>query len=353
MNQRSYKKANLPPRMRARHRPNGVTYYYYDLGGKPRKEKALGTNYVVAMREWAKLEQTKPIYNPTFNDAVNTYRVDVLPYKSNRSQEDNLNEFPYLIEFFGDAPLEEIKPLNIRQYLNWRCNKAKEWLERNNRKITPTSGQVRANREISLFSHIFNHARETGLTNAPNPCLGVSKFSEKGRDVYVEDDTYMKVWKVAQEPLRDAMDLAYLTGQRPADTVSMSEHDIKDGYLHIKQGKSGAKIRIAIEGELAAVLERIRKRRSKFKIVSARLVVSKYGKPVVGRTVSAWLQEARKKVGVTTEEFQFRDLRAKAGTDKDDAHGIAAAKDQLGHKSERMTAHYIRHRRGKKVSPTR
>ena len=31
----------------------------------------------------------------------------------------------------------------------------------------------------------------------------------------------------------------------------------------------------------------------------------------------------------------------------------AAAKDQLGHTSENMTRHYVRHRRGKKVMPTK
>jgi hypothetical protein len=33
----------------------------------------------------------------------------------------------------------------------------------------------------------------------------------------------------ANEPLRDAMDWAYLTGQRPADTLRMTAHDIIDG----------------------------------------------------------------------------------------------------------------------------
>ncbi len=56
------------------------------------------------------------------------------------------------------------------------------------------------------------------------------------------------------------MDLAYLTGQRPADTVALTEHDIKDGYLHVKQGKMGKKIRIEVVGELADVLQRIRAR---------------------------------------------------------------------------------------------
>lgn len=51
--------------------------------------------------------------------------------------------------------------------------------------------------------------------------------------------------------------------------------------------------------------------------------------------------------------FQFRDLRAKAGTDTEQSRGMAAAKDQLGHTYEGMTAHYVRHRLGKLVKPTK
>ena len=51
--------------------------------------------------------------------------------------------------------------------------------------------------------------------------------------------------------------------------------------------------------------------------------------------------------------FQFRDLRAKAGTDKEESSGMAAAKDQLGHADEKMTQSYVRHRKGKLVKPTK
>lgn len=353
MGRKAYKNTNLPPRMRARPRSNGVTYYFYDLGGKPRKEKALGSNYIAALQEWAKLEQVKPVHNPTFNDAAQMYMIDVIPTKAARTQEDNLKELPNLLEFFDGAPLGEIKPINIRQFLTWRCRKAREWLLEHGRKVEADSGQVRANREKALFSHVFNYARDTGLTDEPNPCAGVSSYTEDGRDVYVSDALFDAAWNAAPDPLRDALDLAYLTGQRPADTVALSDHDIRDGYLHIKQGKRGAKLRIEVTGKLKDVIERIRARRNAFKIVTTYLVVSKYGRPVQRRTVSEWLKQVRKATGIPADDFQFRDLRAKAGTDKEDSQGMAAAKDQLGHANESMTRHYVRHRLGKKVSPTR
>ncbi|WP_196489383.1 hypothetical protein [Burkholderia territorii] len=63
--------------------------------------------------------------------------------------------------------------------------------------------------------------------------------------MYVEDDLFQKVWNAADQPLRDAMDLAYLTGQRPADTLKFDERDIKDGELWVEQGKRGKRLRIS------------------------------------------------------------------------------------------------------------
>lgn len=63
---------------------------------------------------------------------------------------------------------------------------------------------------------------------------------------------------------------------------------------------------------------------------------------------------AREAVGVPKSEFQMRDLRAKAGTDKDESSGdILQARDQLGHTTVVMTEQYTRNRKGKKVTPTK
>lgn len=284
---------------------------------------------------------------PTFVDAARRYRLEVIPTKAPRTQKDNLVELENLLAFFGDppAPLDEIRPKHVRQYLDQRGQKAR----------------VRANREKALFSHVFNMARAWGLTDAENPCRGVEGFSEPGRDVYVDDEVYAALWAEATEPMRDAMDLAYLTGQRPADTLKMSETDIRDGALHVRQGKTRKRLRVEIVGKLAEVIERIKARKASYKVRSLALVVNERGQ---GLTYSAmdnrWdhIREraAKRFTGSRANEvraIQFRDLRAKAGTDKESAEGMAAAKDQLGHESEATTRRYVRHRIGKLVKPTR
>ncbi|MDR2690273.1 MAG: hypothetical protein LBB76_11025, partial [Azoarcus sp.] len=59
--------------------------------------------------------------------------------------------------------------------------------------------------------------RETGKTNLPNPSAGVKKNKEAGRKIYVEDDELAAIIAHADEPLREAIELAYLIGQRPGD----------------------------------------------------------------------------------------------------------------------------------------
>jgi integrase len=345
----------LPPGVRARHR-GAKTYYFLDVGGKPRKEISLGSDFVEAMRKWSELSQEVAPIIVTFKDAADKYTGEVLPKKKPRTQRDNLIELEFLMQIFNAPPvsLDDIKPVHLTRYIRWRMQKAAQWYRDKNRPVPPDAGHVRANREIALFSAIFNYAREIGLTDRPNPVLGVRKNKETGRDTYVEDDMYQAVWNVACQPLRDAMDLAYLTGQRPADTLQMSEHDIRDGFLHIQQGKTDSKLRIQVIGELADVIGRIRERKAEYKVVSTALIVNESGMPIRTGALRDRFDKARQAAGVPKEAFQFRDLRAKAGTDKTESAGdIRQAQKQLGHVSVTTTERYVRNRKGDKVGPTR
>jgi len=356
MGRKPTRNTNLPAGMRARHR-GAKTYYFYDLGGKPRKELALGTDYVEAVRKWSELEQAKAPVGAivTFDQAATRYVADVLPTKSPRTRSDNVKELDNLREFFAGAPLDEIEPTHVRAYFRWRAEKARKWYEEKGRTAPHDAGHVRANREVALFSHVFNYARDSGLTKAPNPCAGVKRNVEEGRDVYVEDDVFAAVYKAADQPLRDAMDLAYLTGQRPADTLRFDERHINGtNELEIQQGKTKKKLRIAVVGELAVVVERIRARKKGYKVVSTALVVNESGQRLGRDALRSRFDKARETAGIEKDAFQFRDLRAKAGTDKTDMSGdIRQAQIQLGHSSLAMTEHYVRQRRGDKVKPTR
>ena len=125
MGRKPTKNLNLPPRMRARER-RGTTWYYYDCGGKPRKETPLGNDYTIAVGKWAELEggDTSTGSIITFKDAADTYLRKVFPAKAARTQKENLFELESLLKFFNNppAPLDNIKPIHIRQYMDWRID---------------------------------------------------------------------------------------------------------------------------------------------------------------------------------------------------------------------------------------
>ena len=329
------------PQLRVRVRGKR-SYYFYDHGGKPRKEEPLGTDYGLAIKRWAEIrragtEKSKEVI--TFSYVATRYFGTVVPTKAPRTQKDNAKELKQLLMFFNDppGPLDAITPNHVKQYLRWRGTKAK----------------IRANREKALLSHIWNWAREEGYTNLPNPCAGVKGFKEVGRDIYIEDDVFRAVYECGDQPLCDAMDLAYLAGQRVADTRRMDQRDIREGFLHVKQGKTGAKRRIEIVGGLAALLDRITARKAAYKVHSTRLIVDELGQPLTEYGLRNRFYVAREAAGIEMKAFQFRDLRAKAGTDKTDATDIREAQMQLGHTTVTMTEHYVRKRRGDKVTPTK
>ncbi|WP_028682453.1 site-specific integrase [Pseudomonas chlororaphis] len=329
---------------RLRERKRGkLVYFTYDLGGKPRKEIYLGKDYGVAIMEYARLERDRTATEAatkviTFRYVAEKYLVEVVPTKGSNTQKDNLREMKNLLAFFDDppGPLDNIEPIHIRQYLTWR-----------------SSAPVRANREKALFSAIWNYARDKGYTALANPCSGIKGNKETGRDTYVEDDLLKRVYDKADVGLRDALDLFYLTGQRIGDTLKMDERDIREGRLTVQQGKTKAKRRIEITGELKVVLDRILARKASHKVRSTRLIVLEDGTPMTTAMLRRRFDLAREAAGVAKPEFQMRDLRAKAGTDKEESSDIVQARDQLGHTTVVMTEHYIRNRRGKKVSPTK
>ncbi len=334
---------HLPPQMRLR-----KGRYYFDTQATPRREIPLGGEFATALVKWAELQGRSLAQSsiaPTFGMAADRYEREVLPTKAPRTQRDNRVELKKLRAVFRDFALEQIKPVHVRGYLDARGKKAR----------------VRANREKALLSHIFNMARAWGYTDAPNPCAGIKGFREDGRDKYVEDAEFQAVKDAADGPTRDAMDIAYLTGQRPADVLKMTIRDLQDGCLRVRQGKTGTKLRIAIEGELAALLERLQAQTFS-RVASMYLIRNERGQPLTYGALRQRFEKARTAAILALKEsgqrelagavlgFQFRDLRAKAASDLGD---IAAARRLLAHGSVTMTEHYTRTRMGDRVKPVK
>jgi len=258
--------------------------------------------------------------------------------------EDPFTGKPIAMREFLGWTLDQIKPRHVRQFMDWRRDH-----------------EIQATREKALLSHMWNKARDWGYTDLANPCQGI-KGKKAKRTVYIEDEIFQAVREVGDQPLRDAMDLAYLTGQRPADTLKFRESDIRSGALELRQNKTGEPLRIRLTGELATLVERMvaRNASSMVRALDRPLVCNERGQRLRQDALRSRFDRARERAieahpqwEEPIRNFQFRDLRAKAGTDKAERTDIRKAQKQLGHASVTTTEVYLRKRRGDRVDPTK
>ncbi len=332
--------ANLPPRMRARRQKSGRVFYYYDTGAKPRKEIPLGPDYIAAVQKWAAINGSPTPIMPTVGYAITRYLASTEYEALTKGTQDDYGfALDRLIGYFSTAPLDQVTPIHLKKYHSLRCKDCDDW-----------KGSIhRANREVSILGMIFKYARSEGMTtNDPKESITLKRMPGR-KNVYIYDEMLDAVYEKSPQDLRDAIDLAYYIGQRPADVLKLIETDIRDGMLEYRQGKTGTPQRIAITGQLADLLKRIEDRKATHKVHCLYLVVDERGNKMTKSKLRGRFEKARTAAGIAGKDFQFRDLRRKSGSDLRDQHGLDAAQALLGHSVQAMTEHYTG-ARGQKVT---
>jgi integrase len=213
---------------------------------------------------------------------------------------------------------------------------------------------------------VFTIAREWGLTEKANPCFGLRRNKETPRDYYANEAIWNAVYAEAVQELKDAMDLAYLSGQRPADTLKAASTDIANDFFLVKQGKTEKRLRIrlSIDGELTGLgifMQNLLERRRISGIRGSMLITNKSGLRMSMAMMNNRWVEARERaaaaavvngdaeLGALIRGFQFRDIRPKAASEIED---ISHASRLLGHSKEKTTKDIYR-RVGEVVSPTK
>jgi integrase len=325
-----------------------ATYFYYehpiDADGK-RKLTSLGSDLLKAKMKWAEMERVSITTVTTVDErslaAVHIRYTEWANDKkqsqlSDRTLQDRRKYWKQLGPIYGEMCMDDFKPEYFMLYFDRRSAKSS------------------AKKELKFLSVIFNWARARGFMKLANPLTGVIRQMKvkEGRDIYVTDEMLALVYDCAVPVIQDAIDLAYLTGQRPADVLKMRWDQVRDGSVWIEQGKTKAKLQIAIEGGLAKVIDRIKSRG----IIGMTLLVDPKGQQLkpFGYFRSQFdkardLAEKRAaELGVEFTRFQFKDLRAKSASDMET---MANARKLLGHSTESMTAKYVRTRVGERVSP--
>jgi integrase len=285
-----------------------------------RNQVALGADLPTALRRWAELRGERVADElKTFALAAAKYEREELPKRAPKTQSEYRRQLGTLTKVFGRVPLDNIGPGDVAEYLSLRP-------------------KIAGSREKALLSLVFNFARISRLTNAANPCAGVRSVRSK-RDRYVTDEELRAVYSAADRPLRDFLDLCYLTGQRPSDVLKMTRQDVRDGALWVRQAKTRTKLRLAIAGPLERVLARLSTQT--YPVQAMYLVLDERGQGMNLQAMRKRFWKACKEAKVT--DFQIRDLRPKYGSDIGDAE---KAQRGLGHTQRSTTDIYLRDRKG-------
>lgn len=190
------------------------------------------------------------------------------------------------------------------------------------------------------------------------------KNREKPRDYYANDVVWAAVYSKAPQELKDAMDLAYLTGQRPADVLMIRKDDVEGGFLMVQQNKTGKRLRIRVNSDgqvnsLGKLLSQIAERNAR--LVTSYLTVSKTGRRMTATMLRKRWDEARESARTSAmmendsllaskiAAFQFRDIRPKAASEIED---IDEASLLLGHTEGDITQRVYR-RIGATANPSK
>ncbi|WP_325437588.1 tyrosine-type recombinase/integrase [Pseudomonas nitroreducens] len=193
------------------------------------------------------------------------------------------------------------------------------------------------NRILSFARVVFGYALEWGMVDS-NPCVGIKRHEEARRDRYITDAEFAAILNSCSPYIRNILEMAYLTGQRISDVISIHLSDISEGGIAFTQQKTGSKLIVSMTPDLEEVIAKAKALPRKIRTLT--LFCARAGRPVSYHTVKEAFAKAREQAGVA--DVTIHDIRAKSLTDADNEGKNAQVLG--GHSDPRMTARYLRGR---------
>lgn len=317
MGRRRKSRKDLPERVYHRH----GAFYFVDAGGKWHR---LGKNLADAMIRYAELNSSPHSALVTLGHVMDRYQAEVIPSKAPRTQKNYISDMRPLRASFGRMRPDDLTPQDIYAYMDQRP-------------------RVSGNREKALLSAVYSYAIRWGAAK-DNPCRLVKRNEEKPRTRYVTDAEFWAVHDLAPPIVQAAMMLATITGLRLGDILSLRRQDLTDDGLIVHTSKTGKVLHFERTQELEDAMQFAMSipRRAASVYILANLDGQKY---TVSGFESLWQRVMRRYEDQGGTRFQFRDLRAKAGSDHPDGK-------ILGHTNE-STLRRVYRRRPELVTPVK
>lgn len=315
-----------------------VRYYYQHPDGR---QDSLGTDYQVALDQWREMQRNPVNGGPAdgWSNVTKDFRTQYV--RTNRLKPKTRKEYEAQLDrldaVFQNTPLPMIKPAVIGK-MKWELQ----------------DKPAMFNRLKGLISNVYNWARETGRTEALNPCIGVRGHREEPGRVVVTDEMYRAVYDKGDQVVRDWMRLTLTAGSRVSDVLLIRRENLQidngKRWLVPPNSKTNRSSWIEVIDDLHTVVEELLSRPRQ--AIGPYLIQTDNGQHVtyymlrkrwdaayaLARTI--WEESGREWI-----KFERRDMRAKSSTDDD---SLEEAQKRLAHTDARTTSrHYKRKVRAK------
>lgn len=213
-----------------------------------------------------------------------------------------------------------------------------------------------ANLLRTRLSDMFRTAATKGLVeDGKNPVTATYVHEKQVKRDRLSLEQFLQIRDASPVWLANAMNLAVLTGQRREDLTEMKFEDVRDGFLHVVQGKSGGDVKlrlhmgIRLEALGMSIEDAVKQCRD--------LVVSKYlihhnktqathkaGDKLAPAGLTNAFARVRDDVGIKPNDGKtppsFHELRSLAERLYREEQGAEFAQALLGHKHAKTTALY-------------
>lgn len=223
-----------------------------------------------------------------------------------------------------DSPAQ-VKPRHVAQF-----------------KVDGAESPNMTNRIVSLLRTLFGYWLEQGLCES-NPCVGIRRYKEAKRERLISADEWSAIYQHAGPRLQLIMRVAFLTGQRIGDVLTIRRSQLTADGVEFKQQKTGKPLTVAWNPDLRQAVDAALALHGG--VPALTLFLGRSGKPPNYRSVH--LQWVKACEAAKVEDARPNDQRAQSATEVK-RQGKNATK-LLGHSTEAMTNRYLRDRAGELV----
>ena len=232
--------------------------YYYAWRGGPRLKSNPGTLAFLQEFVRATKSRKKSVASETLGWLASQYHLSADFQKLRPSTRGDYERIIAVINIkWGDMPLKALEAKGARTlFINWR----------DEMRSTPRSADL----HIAILSRIISWGKDREYV-IRNPLERVGKLHKTTR----KDDIWFpsqieKMLTHGAPHIANVVKMALWTMQRQSDVLTMTTVSYDDGRIWIKQGKTGARVRVRPAEELHPILNEAKANRRKRILVNSR-----------------------------------------------------------------------------------